>query len=34
MRKVKDRRAEPDALEEAGDFSYRRGDEAAGPGEA
>jgi ribosomal subunit interface protein len=34
MRKVKDRRAEPDAFEEAGAFSYRRGDEASGPGEA
>jgi ribosomal subunit interface protein len=35
MRKVKDRRADPaDALELAGDFANRRGEERPGPGEA
>jgi ribosomal subunit interface protein len=35
MRKVKDRRAESgEMLEAAADSGYRRGDEAAGPGEA
>lgn len=35
MRKVKDRRADaPEALETAGDSAYRRGEDAAGPGES
>jgi ribosome-associated translation inhibitor RaiA len=35
MRKVKDHRAEPaEALETAGDDSYRRGGEGSGPDEA